>query len=443
MIPRRPHVVSLFVCGAFTVGGCGADAGSSTRDRVSARTASATCSAAGSGVVAELALAKCLARADSLAPRWPTLAANKPVSVYIDRSGSMAGFLKPGFSGDPRSYAVVIDKVILALSPQRKYGFGSQLVSMPNLLERLPRPEMYTDNNTLLEATLDSVASDTGHHATHLIVGDGRRSTKGDADAQYVRMRTEAARWVQGGGTFVVAASRAPFERPRNDPAGCRTSGNSLARCPLYAFAFVAPGDETRVVGALTDAFDHVFVWPLPSVPPASLVLRPTAALGGLSLNSKWATAMDSTVIARTSAPTHISARTCVPIEFSRQEPPPLDRSARAGLDGQRIEVELHVRALTSAAQPWIPSKGAGALVRPDTASELKLCFRSLGTAGSPYLYRADLKATGVPGWLQHFDAPQHPDSTRTYGLRYLFEAPRQASQNAPRVVGRLYVVAN
>ena len=437
-----PHAAALFVGGLLLVG-CGADARSSTAETASSSAVAAACPKLPANVTGEIQLAKCLATATPLAPPWQEDGEVKPVVVYIDRSGSMAGFLEPSFSGDSASYASVIYKVIVALSPQRAYGFGTKVERISTGLGVLSRPSFYTAGNTRLEAAIDSVRRDTAAARSHIIVGDGRRSSKSESETQYDSLRAAAVRWVANGGAFAVAASSAPFQPQPKGKGGCELTGPGAGHCPLYGFAFIAPGDEARIVAALARGFEHVYVWPLPSAPPASLQLQPKLPTTPLLLHPTWTSAANGTPIARLSAPQHVQQPVCVSITMTTLSSAVTDRAARAALRGQSIIEAVSVRAMDPAAPPWAQSSGAGALVRPDTDADLGLCLISLGPTGLPYLYRADLIASGVPNWLDAFDAPTFPSDSGTYGLRYLFESFKQQAQIDKPVVGRLYIVAN
>jgi hypothetical protein len=181
-------------------------------------------------------LAACLAVDEPLVT-WPEEARDAPVILYVDRSGSMRGFLDPGYPART-DYRSVIDRLIVALRPQQAFGFGSSVQPIGTSLGTLGNREFYSDNNTLLEQVLDRIATDTEASATHLIIGDGRRTNPNSANEQYVQMRRLAREWIEQGGTFLVAASRAPFEPVLGDPAGCRApAGSGSPTCPLYAFA--------------------------------------------------------------------------------------------------------------------------------------------------------------------------------------------------------------
>ncbi|HEX6042199.1 hypothetical protein, partial [Longimicrobium sp.] len=213
----------------------------------------------------DLTRAARLATGDSM-PAWPVHDAGKPVLLYVDRSQGMRGFLDPGDAGRVRTeYRSVLDGFAARLRPRQVAGFGTEVRVLPRAdLGVLADAGFYTDGNTELEEVLRMVEADSARAATHVILGDGRRTDPDAGIGQFARMRTVSERWTADGGTFVVAASLAPFKPVGGDVSSCRPGDDDAkdARqtCPLYAFAFVAPGDEGRVAAALAATFDDLFV---------------------------------------------------------------------------------------------------------------------------------------------------------------------------------------
>ena len=267
----------------------------------------------------------------------------------------MRGFLDPGFPARvPTDYRSVIDRLVVGLRPAEAYGFGSSVSPVPATLGVLGNPEFYRDSNTEMEEALARVARDTLPLRTHVIVGDGRRGNPNAANSQYTAMRDAAVRWVERGGTFIVGASKAPLAPVADDASGCRANGAEEpgATCPLYAFAFVARGDEPRIAGAMTGVFEHLFVWPLPGVAGARLSARAETAGAAIQLHPTWAIARDSTRIVRSGGPA--SSTTPLLIRFQAVDSASVaGRTMHAALAGQRLRPVLWARPLSLPAQPW------------------------------------------------------------------------------------------
>lgn len=369
------------------------------------------------------------------------------VVLYVDRSGSMQGFLDPDYPTRVRTdYRSVIDGLVVGLGPARAYGFGSGIRETEASLGVLGDRAFYSDNDTRLEDALALVARDTALSATHVIVGDGRRGNPNTANDQYVRIRRLAEGWVGGGGTFLAAASLAPFKPVENDPAGCRSTADSAAvrqTCPLYAFVFVAPGAETRIAAALAGRFEHVFAWPLPAVPPGGLTLVPARSHADLTVERGWQRAADGTPIVRVRGAKASNLPLAAALVL-RDTTSPAGRAAAAGLRGQRIRTGISVRPLGGSGSEWAPSPAQGSLVRPAGGDTLAVEFLTRGSDGPKYLYRIDLLPSGTPSWLERFDAEDARDAVRTYGLGRLFELFRtRAEQPGVAAAGRIYVAIN
>jgi hypothetical protein len=393
----------------------------------------------------DISRAEALAR-DEAVPGWPASEAGKPVILYVDRSGSMRGFLDPEYPTRVRTdYRSVLDGFDARLRPSRVFGFGNEVRAAEGSgLGVLGNKEFYSDGNTELEEVFPLVEADTSLASTHVIIGDGRRGDPNAANAQFVRMRGVAERWIARGGTFVVAASHAPFKPVASDPSGCRApeTGAAHETCPLYAFAFVAPGDPGRVTAALAATFENLFVAPLPALPDTGAYLA-SPGTGEITLESGWARGARRAPIARVrgTVATNQPLRARVVV---RDTTSPLGRAAQAALRGRRLVPQLSVRALVDdpAAAPWQPSPGTGALLRP-TADPLAFEFFSRGPEAPRYLYRLELRAAGEPVWLEAYDAERAADARRTYGLGRLFESFRAADPRAGAPVIRLYAVVN
>lgn len=387
-----------------------------------------------------------VAGADSL-HAWPERDAGRPVVLYVDRSQSMRGFLDPDYPGRVATdYRSVLDGFDARLKPAQVLGFGNEVRAAAGQgLGVLGNRDFYSDGNTELEQVFPLVRADSAASSTHVIIGDGRRTNPDAANGQFVAMRLLAEQWIAQGGTFMAAASAAPFRPVENDSAGCRPSEDADPRtCPLYAFAFVAPGDQGRVAAALAAVFQHLYVTPLPAV-RGSAVAFASPGTAGITLEPAWAAAADGTPIVRLRGRT----ATNTPLRASmvlRDTTSPLGRATLASLRGRRLVPALAVRTLAAdpAASPWRASPAAGALMRP-TADPFTYEFLSRGTGpGVPrYLYRLHLHPAGEPSWLQDFDAERAGDALRTYGLGRLFESFRAHDPGAAPPVVRAYAVVN
>src|SRR5688572_19089223 len=264
---RRPlhpkaRILSQVAAGALLTS-CTTEKTPDPATRGGAAAATSVCARSAQGEAGDLTLARCLATQE-LVPEKD--AENAPVTVYFDRSGSMRGFLDPSYPTRIRTdYRSVIDRLVVGLTPSRGFSFGSELRPIEPTLATLGARDFYSDKDTRTEQAFAEIGRDTVRASSHIIVGDGRRGSPTAGDAQYVRMRELADRWIAGGGSFVVATSLAPFKTVATDPSGCRASTvpttGDLQTCPLYAFGFIAPGDGARIVATLAGVFQHVFVW--------------------------------------------------------------------------------------------------------------------------------------------------------------------------------------
>lgn len=455
---RRGTVVGIsFIIAACTVEK--SDAGSGRGAAGKADTTPAVCRRTAEGEAGDLALARCLATPE-LIPDDPST--GSPVVVYFDRSGSMRGFLDPKYpTRVPTDYRAVIDRLVVGLRPTRGFSFGTALKPADPTLATLGNLTFYSDRDTQTEQVFTEIARDTASAESHIIVTDGRRGSPTAADAQYVRMREQAIRWVERGGTFVVATSLAPFTTVASDPSGCRRSadaGTEPQTCPLYVFGFIAAGDETRITTALAAVFEHVFVWPAPVIPPDALTLIPDdPERRDLRIERRWASAAKGTPIMRVRGDSATN-RTLTATIALRDTAAAEARAHAALLKDQGMRIALYSRALTpaAAAQPWREIEARGALVRAvdagapgETRSGQAIALVSRGPRGPISMFRVDLVPTGVPLWLDQFDASDASDVVRTYGLGRLFEGFRAqaaggaGASDSPRSFGRFFIVAS
>lgn len=409
------------------------------------------CQRTAEGEAGDLALARCLATPEVLAA---PAAQKAPVAVYFDRSGSMRGFLDPSYPTRVRTdYRSVIDRLVVGLAPSSGFSFGSELRRIEPTLATLGNRDFYTDKDTRTEQALAAIARDSLAATSHIIVGDGRRGAPNAGDAQFVRMRELADRWVAQGGAFIVATSLAPFKTVATDPSGCRVSSASAASdpqtCPLYAFGFIAVGDATRVTATLASVFEHVFVWPALTIPPADLALAPADPLRrDVRLERRWASAPKGSPIVRVRGDSATNRTLSASITV-RDTTTPEGHAHAALLGGQNVEIRMFSRAFTPAAagQEWMPVEARGALVRPGARTAqgaLALDFVTRGARGPVSMYRIDLMPGGSPTWLERFDAEDASDVVRTYGLGRLFESFRTKARGGNvSPLARFFIVAS
>ena len=445
------RIVVRLAAGALLIS-CTSEQAPDPGARGGAAAGNSVCQRTAEGEAGDLALARCLASPELIPESG---ARNAPVTLYFDRSGSMRGFLDPSYPTRVRTdYRSVIDRLVVGLTPTRGYSFGSELRTIEPTLATLGARDFYSDRDTRTEQALAEIGRDTARAGSHIIVGDGRRGSPAAGDAQFVRMRELADRWLGGGGSFVIATSLAPFKTVATDPSGCRRetgAGESaeMQTCPLYAFGFVAPGDGARIVSTLASVFEHVFIWPSPTVPPAELSLKPADAnRRDVRVERRWASAAKGTPIVRVRGDSATNRTLSASISV-RDTSTIEGRGYAALLASQEVEIRTYSRAFTPAAvaQEWQPVEARGALVRPGARSAdgaLTLDFVTRGARGPVSMYRIDLVPTGNPSWLERFDAEDASDVVRTYGLGRLFESFRtraKVGNFAP--FGRFFIVAS
>lgn len=400
------------------------------------------------GAAGEQALASCLTH-DVPALGAPRDGRPVPVVVYVDRSASMRGFLDPAYPTHTHTdFRAVLDRLVVGLRPTAGYSFGSAVRPVVPTLATFDDASFYSDHDTQVETVLAMIEADTGRAHTHLIVGDARRGSPNAADGQFVRMRDLAERWVAAGGAFLVGTSMAPFKTVATDPSGCRSEVTNDPRqsCPLYAFAFVAPGADDRVRVAMAEAFEHVFAAPSRAVAPGALALVSPAPRTGVDVNRRWTSAPGGASVVRVGG-----ARPAT--QWATLHTQPVDSTTADGQttaaflrgEGTTLRVLARPFVATAAGMTW-QAVGPSAPVRqtPDAALAVDVITR--GPNAPTGLYRADFMPNGEPSWLAKFDATDARDRLRTYGLTRLFEARRQwarahAADDASAVARLLFVI--
>lgn len=385
---------------------------------------------------------------------WSEPGQPKPVELYVDLSQSMRGFLDAEFHTDSVRYRAVIGMLDARLNPTPIYGFGSTVRAVGDRARStLENLSIYSDGNTQMEDVFPRIAADSEAGTSHLIIGDGRRADPAMADEQYARMRETAAQWIARGGTFAVAASLAPFKTVTADPSGCRVEhdaaddgkegdgeeGGDGASCPLYAFAFIARGDEARVAAALAGRFEHLFVTPAPAAPDNVVSWRQITASPAIRLEPLWVERNGGGHVARARG----DSATRQPLEAEitvAAGQSPAGRALAAALAGQGVRAELFARRLHGdAGDKWQAAGDAGQLALAG-ATPFRWRFISNGADEERIAYRIDLVPTGMPAWLGDFEAPKAGEPVRTYGLHKLFDG---FSGEAAAPVLRAFVVVN
>jgi hypothetical protein len=368
----------------------------------------------------------------------------------------MAGFLDTTYTTRP-DYRVAIDGLQARLAPKTVYGFG-------DVIRLEPRPSLgvmgdrtwYADHNTNTEQVLDSVAADASHAWTHLIVTDGRRGDPGHAYGQFVRMRQVAQAWTSGGGTFIVAVSLAPFSPVKNDPSGCYSqaapdsgeAGEHGRRCPLYAFAFAAPGDEVAVGATLAELFDHVWAYPARTAPGSTFALKQAGSGGGAAtFDGERLRAGDSSAVGSVEADE--PATQALRLRLEQHDTTSATGRLIAALLASGVRAELNARGVTtdSSATGWIRQDGRSGSVRVlENGRALDVfspgsddCRAADAQEPCGTLYRLEIFPSGEPVWVSELEAADAHDSARTFGLSRLFEAFKTAPSAQP--LARAYLL--
>jgi len=436
----RTLVIGLVFGGALVVG-AGACADRAPKKSAAGGGASGFCATTRPpGMARDLDVARCLSSPLSNRPTAPQA---HSVVLYLDHSGSIQGFLDPNFPTTPTSFRSVIDKLIVGLTPALAYAYGSSLQKFPPTLGVIGNKSFYSDHDTRMEDALRLVEADTQLSSNHVIVGDGRRGDPNAADGQFTTMREAALKWVDHGGTFAVAASMIPFKTVATDPSGCRAPSVVDQQCPLYAFAFIANGDELRILGALGLVFENLYAWPAAPIPGAALSVQATAPAAGLNFNPVWAQASDSTPIARTQGPKPTTSRIKASVRVADEpgEVLSLYRKLLVG-DGTRSQLQAKSLDVASRASAWSPIDNSGSVIarEPDPAS---VSITTHGENSPKSIVRFDLMPAGEPTWLSSFDAKDAKELLRTYGLGRLFEGFRQRALSDTTPMARVYFVVN
>jgi hypothetical protein len=392
------------------------------------------------------AVRNCLAAMSTVPKAQPAGIAGtpSPIKFYLDRSGSMSGYLDTGFSS---SFGVGADRQslrqllssIAGVSGARieTFGFGQRVVrvqaqSNEDVMGRLVRRDFYTDNDTRLEDVLDSLTRDTTRSSAHIIVTDGRRGSGAAALAQYKRLGESARAWTTTGGQsapglFLVLALDAPFVQVRDDKAGCLTGRTAAPiRCPLYAFVFTPRAGSAELLDALRGVHGNLFIMPGMTDEALATTAARSAAPGAGDLHIFPAqVAVPLTILYHTdAAPPQGIARANLLASLATR-----GSVARYSRDDS-LEVQIASAPLLQNAKPtWTPVTNAAdgwAAVTShslDTSSGAVVLSVELRARPQmpPTAYRLELVSNGRPAWLNKFDAPEFGDLTRTYGLTSLF----------------------
>jgi len=346
-------------------------------------------------------------------------APSNPVAAYFDRSGSMAGFLDSAFLQDSTGYREVIDKVLAHFAPDRVYSFGNSVRVATASLGVLGEKPFYSEGNTRLEQAVDSVLADEDATRSHLIVGDGRRTSPSAANGQFTALRQAALEWEDRGGTFMVGATLARFQPVQGDPSGCYSAATAPpdARCPLYVFAFVAPGDEMAIGRTIARVFEHVFAWPAPAVTTSVVTLRASEAVPtGVTYEHRWMSAPAGSPVARLQST--VAAANQVKLQIALEAEDDVRRFHRKMIASQAGDFRAFAAPLASADQPRWNRSNVWTQRGVDTIQATVY-----GPGGGRFANRLELSPMGRPRWLSQFAAEGAGDAVRTFGLPILFEA--------------------
>jgi hypothetical protein len=360
-----------------------------------------------------------------------------PMVLYIDRSGSMTGYLDAANTDSLRvvhragaNFRTLLDG-LLAIGGEEVtlYGFGTRAELIPNLsragvISQLFSQSFYNDNNTHTEDALQLIREDSARSSIHLLVTDGRRGgTQGGeaAIAQFQRMGAVASWWVEEGGIFAISASMAPFEQVRGDRAGCwQTSEASGGRCPLYVFAFLPAHAAERALAILDQTSQQIYAYPSVSderiSTERSIVSRERGSLGMLR-NPPFVLGF------RAEGDPNEIVDASVRLIFR------LDQSVARFARSDSLVWHLEKATLESGDLQWVSTGDVSAeWVQPSRveveegahALAVPLTVRSYSEL-TPTLYRLRISSTGRPTWLDEYEAMSQGDSVRTYGISPLF----------------------
>lgn len=441
----RSVAVPTLCCAAILVlSSCG---GAGDRPKSSASTGSGCDTPKPLGEARDLDLARCLAGAPSPAKKQSV---EHSVTLYLDHSASMQGFLDPKYATHvPTDFRSVIDKLIVGLKPAKAFAYGVALQQVQPDLGTVGKKSFYSDRDTRMEDALSLIAKDTGSVSTHVLVGDGRRGGPDAANSQYSRMRAVAEEWIGRGGTFAVAASMAPFTTVESDPSGCRqgadaTTDSLRQTCPLYAFAFIAPGDELRILGTLASVSEHLYAWPVPAIDRSALTVEASGSSPALTVQPTWAMSRDGSSIARSRGPSATNNAVSAQVRV-RDSTTFNGRTFDKLLTGEGTQLQLFAKSMDAAAEghEWLPIAGGGAVIRVSTEKPLTVVLVTRGQAAARSIVRLDLVTTGEPSWLSEFDAGDAKDVIRTFGLGRLFEPFRQEARKSTPRFGHMFFVVN
>jgi hypothetical protein len=370
-----------------------------------------------------------------------------PVRLYVDQSGSMAGYLDREFGqqfgvapGTSSLRAVVarLSSVGRTAAVPAVYGFGEKVTSViaranQDVIAQLVERGFYRARDSRLEDVLDRIARDTARGDIHIILTDGRRDGGAAAIAQYRRLGMLARQWTTDTptatpGMFALAAISAPFQPAGTSHAGCwSTPPQRLLHCPLYVFAFAPQAAAAELLPALRFLGTRLYV--TPTLGDDSVRLRADQA----SVAASDAAGLH-TFGGRTPAdPLLLLYRATRPTGQSEATPTVLADVSRSLLRyaaGDSLIVVVSMAPLTGRAPQWDRvERSAEAWVRPRTpvadstgsTIAIPIDLRARPQL-SPTAYRIELASSGRPAWLDEYSSAQQGDATRTFGLASLFD---------------------
>ncbi|HET7233900.1 MAG TPA: hypothetical protein VFJ16_28070 [Longimicrobium sp.] len=355
------------------------------------------------------------------------------VALYIDRSGSMNGYLdaENADSGQTvhasgANLRTTLTRLLAVGGEQTAvYGFGERVTSLPALtqsevLGQLFSQRFYNQNDTRTEDVLAQVRADSERASVHLVVTDGRRGSGESAIAQYQRMGEVASWWTARGGVFAVAASMSPFTQVRGDRAGCwQSAPSSAGRCPLYVFAFIPATAAERTLAILDGVSDRLYAYPPPSDARVRIEHATASQQGPGSVGVVRGQPFVLGFRAQGRPNQPVTAQ--VTLTFHADE-----SAARFALDDSltwRLDRALLGRKTPEwtdagdVSDDWVqPGR-----LRTGAGSTLVLPLTVRSYAGlAPTLYRIRISSAGLPRWVREYEAVQQRDSLRTYGLSAL-----------------------